>query len=99
VLGDRHAIPDLIKRHRIDHIVIAMPTAPGSDLREIVRICELAGIKPRTVPGLYELLDGSVHISQVREISIEDLLRREPIQTDIAAVTELLAGKHVLRRA
>jgi FlaA1/EpsC-like NDP-sugar epimerase len=38
VLGDRHAIPDLIKRHRIDHIVIAMPTAPGSDLREIVRI-------------------------------------------------------------
>ncbi len=51
------------------------------------------------MPGLYELLDGSVHISQVREISIEDLLRREPIQTDIAAVTELLAGKHVLRRA
>ncbi|MCX6040818.1 MAG: nucleoside-diphosphate sugar epimerase/dehydratase [Caldilinea sp.] len=48
------------------------------------------------MPGLYELLDGSVHISQVREISIEDLLRREPIQTDIAAVTELLAGKHVL---
>ena len=48
------------------------------------------------MPGLYELLDGSVHISQVREISIEDLLRREPIQTDVAAVTELLAGKRVL---
>lgn len=96
VLGDRNAIPELVKRHKIDQIIIAMPTAPGSEIREIVRICEFANVKPRTVPGLYELLDGSVRLSQVREISIEDLLRREPVHTDTAAVAELLRGKRVL---
>lgn len=96
VLGDRHAIPDLVRRHKIDQIIIAMPTAPGSELREIVRICEQSGIQPRTVPGLYELLDGTAQLAQVRNVSIEDLLRRAPIQTDTAAVAELLRGKRVL---
>lgn len=96
VLGDRNAIPDLVKRHKIDQIIIAMPTAPGSELREIVQICERAGIQPRTVPGLYELLDGTAQLAQVRNVSIEDLLRREPIQTDTAAVADLLRGRRVL---
>lgn len=96
VLGNRTAIPDLVKRHGIDQIIIAMPTAPGRDIREIVQICEKAGVKPRTIPGLYELIDGTVKLTQVREVRIEDLLRRDPIRTDTAAVAELLRGKRVL---
>ncbi|HAJ35390.1 MAG TPA: polysaccharide biosynthesis protein, partial [Chloroflexi bacterium] len=96
VLGNRTAIPDLVKRHRIDQIIIAMPTAAGRDIREIVQICEKAGITPRTIPGLYELIDGTVKLTQVREVRIEDLLRRDPIRTDTAAVAELLRGKRVL---
>lgn len=96
VLGDRQAIPELVKRHNIDQVIIAMPTASGSEIRQIVRICEKAGIQPRTVPGLYELIDGTVRLSQIREVSIEDLLRREPIRTDTAAVVGLLRNKRVL---
>ncbi|MEJ5248424.1 MAG: nucleoside-diphosphate sugar epimerase/dehydratase [Caldilinea sp.] len=96
VLGDRQAIPELVKRHNIDQVIIAMPTASGSEIRQIVRICEKAGIQPRTVPGLYELIDGTVRLSQIREVSIEDLLRREPIRTDTAAVAGLLRNKRVL---
>jgi FlaA1/EpsC-like NDP-sugar epimerase len=96
ILGDRSAIPDLVKRHGIDQIIIAMPTAPGRDIREIVQICEKVGVKPRTIPGLYELIDGTVKLTQLREVRIEDLLRRDPIRTDTAAVAELLRGKRVL---
>ncbi len=73
-----------------------MPTAPGKTIREIVRICEAAGVKTKTVPGIYELLDGSVGVNQLRNVRIEDLLRREPVQTDTRAVQALLQGKRVL---
>ena len=96
ILGNRAAIPDLVKRHGIDQIIIAMPTAAGRDIREIVQICEKAGVKPRTIPGIYELIDGTVKLTQLREVRIEDLLRRDPIRTDTAAVAELLRGKRVL---
>lgn len=96
VLGDRDAIPALVERYHVDTIIVAMPTAPGREIREIVRICEKTGVQPRTIPGLYELLDGTVGLKQVRDISLEDLLRRDPIHTDTAAVGELLAGRSVL---
>jgi FlaA1/EpsC-like NDP-sugar epimerase len=96
ILGDRRSIPSLAAKHKIDQVIIAMPTASGRDIREIVRICEKSGIKPRTIPGIYELLDGTIRLNQVRDVEIEDLLRREPVHTDIAAVRDLLLGKRVL---
>lgn len=96
VLGNRQDIPQLVQRHEVDRIIIAIPTAPGKTIRELVAICEQAGVQPKTVPGMYELLNGSVSVNQLRDVQIEDLLRREPIQTDFAAVNELLRGKRVL---
>lgn len=96
ILGNRYAIPGLVAHHEVEQIIIAMPTAPGKELREIVTICEQVGIHPRTIPGIYELLDGKVKLSQLRDIEIEDLLRREPIFTDTASVHELLQGKRIL---
>jgi len=96
VLGDRSDLPDLVGEHKIDQVVIAMPTAPGKAIRDVVAICEQAGIPAKTMPGMYELLGGQVSISQLRNVEIEDLLRREPVHTDIAAVQELLRGRCVL---
>lgn len=96
ILGNRYAIPELVKTHAIDQVIIAMPTAPGKVIREIVQICEQAGIHPRTIPGIYELLDEKVGLEQLRSVEIEDLLRREPVQTDTRAVAELLYRKRVL---
>src|ERR1044072_7308529 len=73
-----------------------MPTAPGKVIREIVTTCERAGLTPKLIPGMYELLGGTVSVKQLRDVSIEDLLRREPVQTDISAVRDLLKGKRVL---
>ncbi len=96
VMGGRGDIPALIEKHNVDEVIIAMPTAPGTEIRDIVRICEAAGIQPHTIPGIYELLDGTVTLNQLRNVEIEDLLRRETVETDFAAVQELLRGKRVL---
>jgi len=73
-----------------------MPTASGKTIRAIVDICVAAGLQTKIVPGLYELLGGAVSVGQLREVRIEDLLRRAPVQTDVAAVAGLLAGRRVL---
>lgn len=96
VFGGRDAIPDLAARLDIRQIIIAMPTAPGSAIRQIVEICEEAQVQTKIIPGIYELLDGTVGVNQLRDVDIEDLLRREPVQTDITAVTALLRGKRTL---
>ena len=96
VLGGREAIPQLVREHAIDQVIIAMPSATGTTVRELVDICEAAGVRARIVPGIYELLGGGVKLSQLRDVRIDDLLRRAPVQTDTAQVQALLAGKRVL---
>jgi FlaA1/EpsC-like NDP-sugar epimerase len=96
VLGNRHDIPSLTRQHAVRQVIIAIPTAPGRVIREILAICESADVHARTMPGIYELLDETVQVNQLRDVQIEDLLRREPIHTDTAAVQTLLRGKRVL---
>lgn len=96
VLGDRTLLPLLAEQHKIDQVIIAMPTATGKSIREVLTICEHAGIPTKIIPGMYELLGGNVSVSQLRNVEIEDLLRRDPVVTDSAAVQALLQGKCVL---
>lgn len=96
VLGDRTAIPRLVAHYCVAQVIIALPTAPGKQVRAIVQICQQAGVQTLTVPSLAELLDGKLTVSQLRKLEISDLLRREPVQTDIAAVRQLVRGKRVL---
>ncbi len=96
VLGTRYDLPDLVARYQVQQLLIAMPSAPGKVIREITQMGEQAGVQVKTMPSVAELLDGTVSISQIRDVQIEDLLRREPIQTDVAAVRELIYGRRVL---
>lgn len=96
VMGDRTSIPRIVRNYNLHQVIIAMPTAPGRDIREVVAICEEAGVETKIIPGIYELLNGAVSINQIRDVDIEDLLRREPIETDTAAVEQFLHGKRVL---
>lgn len=96
VLGKRRDIPRLVSEWGVQEVIIAMPSAPGKTIREIVQICEQAKIPFKTMPSIYELLGGVVSINQLRNIDIEDLLRRTPVHTDIAAVSELVQGKRVM---
>ncbi len=96
VVGNRYQIPEIISAQNIRQVVIAMPTTSGKVIREIVDICNAIGIKVNTMPAINEILDQSNRVNTLREVKIEDLLRREAIQTDAQGVSRLLTGKVVL---
>lgn len=96
VMGTRSSIPEIISKLDINKVIIAMPTAPGSDIRDIVSICRKTGVQTKTIPGIFEILDESVRIDNIREVQIEDLLRREPVQINFKSVADFLKGKKVL---
>ena len=96
VMGAKEDIPKLVKELKAEEVVIAMPTAPGKTIREIVALCEAAGVRSRTMPGMYDIISGKVGVNQLRHVDIEDLLRREPVKTDMASVHEFLFGRRVM---
>ena len=96
VVGNRYRIPEIISAQNIRQVVIAMPTTAGKTIREIVDVCQAIGISVNTLPSANEILDQGNRVTTLREVKIEDLLRREPIQTDAQAVSQLLTGKTVL---
>lgn len=96
VLGSRKDIPRLVEKWQIDLLILAMPTAPGSVIREITGTSEMLGLETKIVPTMYEVLDGRITAGHLRDVDIEDLLRREPVKTDVQAVRQLVAGKRVL---
>lgn len=96
VLGKRDDIPRLVEELNIGEIVIAMPSVRGTVIREIVEICHGTGAALRIVPGMYDLLDGTVKVDPIREVRIEDILGREPVRVDLAAMAGYLAGEVVL---
>ena len=96
VLGGRDQIAQFAREHDVAEVIVAIPTASGSAIREILELCNQAGLSARTVPSLDAILSGQVSVSQIRPIDIEDLLRREPVFTDISAVEKMLQGNRVL---
>src|SRR5205823_7511811 len=96
VLGTLEQIDELAAKERVQELVIAMPRAPGTTVRKVVRAAFEAGLRTRTVPGLFEILAGRVNVAALREVQIEDLLRRDTVQTDMSAVRRLAQGRTVL---
>ena len=96
VLGNRYQIPEIAASLNIRKVVIAMPTASGKVIRDIVDLCQAIGIEAKTMPSIHEILNNTAKVNSVREIKIEDLLRREPIQTDSQSVFKFLKGKKIL---
>ncbi len=96
VLGSRARLVELARFYNVRQVIIAMPTAPGKIIREVVQRCEAVGIQPRIMPNMQYIVDGSLSLSQLRAVEIDDLLRRDPIHTDIESVRKLLHGERVL---
>ncbi|MFC1966551.1 polysaccharide biosynthesis protein [Chloroflexota bacterium] len=96
VLGTTQDIPQMVSQHNIDEILVAVPSASGESMRRIVAKCQESQAKFRTIPAIHELIDGKVTINKIREIEIEDLLRREPYQPDLMQRASYLNGSRVL---
>lgn len=95
VLGSTKSLAKVVQDRRIDDVVIAMPTAPGKALRAIAEQCRHLGVASRTMPGVFELLDGNVSVSRLRPLEIADLLRRAQVMPHVNAAT-YVAGRTVL---
>ena len=96
VLGDRHDIPPVCTRRSVDLVVLAIPSAPGSVIREIVGIVQAAGLPMRTVPGLRDLVRHEAAATDLREVTVDDLLGREQVAIDAEMCAATLRGKSVL---
>lgn len=96
VLGTRNNIVKIAAEKSIDEIIIAMPSVKGKEIKAIINICKETNAKMTILPGIYEIIEGKVSISQLRPVDIEDLLGRDPVKLDSTAVKEYLAGKTVL---
>jgi len=84
------------RRREIDEIVIAMPSAGGRAMNEAISNCRAAGVPFKTIPGMAELLSGKVLTSQIRDVSVEDLLGREPVRLDETLIRKSIQGRSVM---
>jgi FlaA1/EpsC-like NDP-sugar epimerase len=96
IMGPISAIKGLIEQHGISELIIAMPSAHGEVVRRVVRAGLDCGIPTLTVPSLPELISAKANGTSLREVEIQDLLRREPVETDLAAVAELATAETVM---
>jgi len=96
VFGPLAHIPEIVERFGVAEIIIAMPSAPGTVIRQVVRAALSCGIPTRTVPSLPEIISRQGNATGLREVEIQDLLRRDAVETDLAAVAELATSETVL---
>lgn len=96
IAGSREDIPELVKEYQVDEIYIAIPSASAKDRKNIIEICRKTGCNIKTLPGIYQLINGEVNISKLRNVEIEDLLGREPIRVNLDEIMGYVTGKVVL---
>ena len=96
IAGSREDIPELVKEYQVDDIYIAIPSASAKDRKNIIEICRKTGCNIKTLPGIYQLINGEVNISKLRNVEIEDLLGREPIRVNLDEIMGYVTGKVVL---
>ncbi len=86
----------ILRVRQIDEVIIAIPSAPGSVIRHVTQVCQENRVPSRTMPAIYELLDGKVNVSRLREVEIEDLLRREPTRINTEAIGSSIENRVVM---
>ena len=96
VLGDRHKIIEVVEKHDVKEIIMAIPSAHGNALREIVDICHSTNADVKTLPGIYDIVEGNITINQIREVQVEDLLMREPVNVDLDEICQYIEKQTVL---
>ena len=96
VSGGRDSILECVDVYSIDEIFIAIPSAPPSVIKELLEICKETECKLRVLPGIYQLVNGEVNVSKLRDVEVEDLLGRDPIKVDIDSILGYVSNKVVM---
>jgi FlaA1/EpsC-like NDP-sugar epimerase len=96
VLGAIEDLPTIAREQSVDEVLISMPSSPGRVVRRIAELARKAELPVRVLPGIQEILSGDVTLSRLREVQVDDLLRREPVEIDVPEVANLLEDQVVL---
>lgn len=96
IVGGRDDILRCVERYDVDRIYIAMPSASKENIRDIVNICKETGCETKTLPDFYQFVNSGITASALKDVSVEDLLGRDPISTDMKEVYDLIEGKTIL---
>lgn len=96
VIGRVDKIPQIVEDQDVDEILIAMPSASGAQMREVIEVCKAAKVPFKTLPGIRQLIDGKVSLKTIRDVAYEDLLRRPEVRLDDQRMAEFLHRKRVL---
>lgn len=96
VLGTTRDLTYIARKREIEEVIIAMPSATGGKIRDIIRQCEYRRCQFKIVPNIHAILDGRVSINHIREVKLEDLLNRSTAPIDLAEISKYLSGKRVM---
>lgn len=96
VVGGRHQIPEAAEKYNIDKIYLCIPSATAAQRRDILDICKGTGCALKNLPGIYQLVDGDISVSSMKEVDVEDLLGRDPVQVEDDEIFNFLSDKTIL---
>ena len=96
IVGNRDAIVEEAKEFDIDEIIVAIPSISAKERSAILRICQETNCHVRILPGIYQLINGEVSISKLRQVEVEDLLGRDQIKVDLDSIMGYVSGKRVM---
>lgn len=96
IVGGRDDILDSVKKYHVDKIYLAIPSASAEQKRDILAICSETDCELKQLPGIYQLMNGQITVSAMKDVAVEDLLGRDPIRADMTEVFSFIHGKTVL---
>lgn len=96
IVGSTNEIPELVEKYSVDEILIAMPAVSKADKKRIYDICENTGCKVKTLPGIYQIVNGDASVTALREVQISDLLGRDQIQVNLDEIMGYIENRTVL---
>lgn len=96
ILGDTSQVKEIVEKENVDEIILAMANVDKARKSEIINICKETKCKLKTIPGIFEIIDGKVDIKKIRDVDIEDLLGREPIKVNMNEMSGYIKERTVL---
>lgn len=96
VIGGREFIPEAVEKYKIDEILIAIPSLSKAETSKFIDICKETNARIKIIPHLNDIVSGKVQITEMRDVQVEDLLGRDPVQTDLKSISEYVENKVVL---
>ena len=96
IVGNRDSIIDKVNELKVEEVIVAMPSVDAENLKDILNICKQSGCELKRLPGMYQLVNGDVSVSKLKDVDVNDLLGREPIQVDLDSIMGYVSDRVVM---